>query len=70
MFLYSKIDKLCTSDAIESYMENTRGHEVIKEKVEMDRQIFSECFSESFAHYLNIQLATKLHAKFSRPCVA
>ena len=65
MFLYSKSDKLCTSDAIESYMENTRGHEVIKEKVEMDRQIFSECFSESrhVAHYLEYPARYKAACK-------
>ena len=40
-------DKLCTSDAIESFMESIRRHKVIKEKLELDdRQVFSECFRD------------------------
>ena len=66
MFLYSKSDKLCTSDAIESFMENIRGHKVIKEKLELDdRQVFSECFSGSrhVAHYLEYPTRYKASCK-------
>ena len=64
LFLYSKDDKLCTSDAIESSMEKIRGHTVKKEKLELERQVFSEHFSGSshVAHYL------KFPARYKAAC--